>query len=198
MKISSVITLCLISFILSSKPLGSWEPDTFARDDLYLDRSRSLSEKEYLKVSNSNEDNIFFYPISVYKQIVNGVNFRIFLAAQNTKTNDIDLFDCIVNTPFQKTNQDFSVYTSKILKMSGNVSINNSQYNSVNTVVGDYIRQIGESMKFITSMLVYKNVIYDLNMFIVKVRTDKSMKTLILKENEDKKIEVAASLRLIQ
>ena len=198
MKFSSVITLCLISFILSSKPLGSWEPDTFARDDLYLDRSRSLSEKEYLKVSNSNEENIFFYPISVYKQIVNGVNFRIFLAAQNTKTNDIDLFDCIVNTPFQKTNQDFSVYTSKILKMSGNVSINNSQYNSVNTVVGNYIRQIGESMKFITSMLVYKNVIYDLNMFIVKVRTDKSMKTLILKENEDKKIEVAASLRLIQ
>ena len=198
MKISSVIILCLISFILSSKPLGSWEPDTFARDDLYLDRSRSLSEKEYLKVSNSNEDNILFYPISVYKQIVNGVNFRIFLAAQNTKTNDIDLFDCIVNTPFQKTNQDFSVYTSKILKSSGNVSINNSQYNSVNTVVGDYIRQIGESMKFITSMMIYKNVIYDLNMFIVKVRTDKSMKTLILKENEDKKIEVAASLRLIQ
>lgn len=198
MKFSSVITLCLISFILSSKPLGSWEPDTFARDDLYLDRSRSLSEKEYLKVSNSNEDNIFFYPLSVYKQIVNGVNFRIFLAAQNAKTNDIDLFDCIVNTPFQKTNQDFSVYTSKILKSSGNVSINNSQYNSVNTVVGDYIRQIGESMKFITSMMIYKNVIYDLNMFIVKVRTDKSMKTLILKENEDKKIEVAASLRLIQ
>lgn len=198
MKISSVITLCLISFILSSKPLGSWEPDTFARDDLYLDRSRSLSEKEYLKVSNSNEDNIFFYPLSVYKQIVNGMNFRIFLAAQNAKTNDIDIFDCIVNTPFQKTNQDFSVYTSKILKSSGNVSINNSQYNSVNTVVGDYIRQIGESMKFITSMMIYKNVIYDLNMFIVKVRTDKSMKTLILKENEDKKIEVAASLRLIQ
>ena len=64
--------------------------------------------------------------------------------------------------------------------------------------MGNYIRQIGESMKFITSMMIYKNVIYDLNMFIVKVRTDKSMKTLILKENEDKKIEVAASLRLIQ
>ena len=47
-------------------------------------------------------------------------------------------------------------------------------------------------------MMIYKNVIYDLNMFIVKVRTDKSMKTLILKEDEDKKIEVAASLRLIQ
>ena len=56
MKYSSVITLCLISFILSSKPLGSWEPDTFARDDLYLDRSRSLAEKEYLKVTNANED----------------------------------------------------------------------------------------------------------------------------------------------
>ena len=82
--------------------------------------------------------------------------------------------------------------------MSGNVSINNSQYNSVNTVVGNYIKQIGEKMKFITSMVIYKNVIYDLNMFIVKVRTAESMKILILAENEDKKIEVAASLRLIQ
>ena len=198
MKYSSVITLCLISFILSSKPLGSWEPDTFARDDLYLDRSRSLAEKEYLKVTNANEDFTLFYPLSVYKQIVNGINFRIFLAAQNIKTNDIDLFDCIVNTPFQKANQDFTVYSSKILKMSGNVSINNSQYNSVNTVVGNYIKQIGEKMKFITSMVIYKNVIYDLNMFIVKVRTAESMKILILAENEDKKIEVAASLRLIQ
>ena len=45
--------------------------------------------------------------------------------------------------------------------------------------------------------MVYENVIYDLNMFIVNVRTAESMKTLILKENEDKKIEVVASLRLI-
>ena len=52
-------------------------------------------------------------------------------------------------------------------------------------------------MKFVTSMMLYENVIYDLNMFIVNVRTAESMKTLILKENEDKKIEVVASLRLI-
>lgn len=198
MIFSSVIILCLLSFISSSKPLGSWELDTFARDDLYLDRSRSLAEKEYLKVANTNEDSIFFYPLSVYKQIVNGMNFRIFLAAQNRNTNDIDLFDCVVNTPFQQSNKDFSVVSSKILKISGNVSINNSKYNSVNTVVSNYIKQIGESMKYITSIMRYKNVIYDLDMFIVKVRTSESLKTLILTENEDKKIEVAASLRYIQ
>ena len=195
MKYSSVITLCLISFILSSKPLGSWEHDTFARNDIQLDRSRRLSQTEYLKVENVNEDNIIFYPLSVYKQIVNGLNFRIFLAAQNKLTKEIDILDCIINTPFQQSKQE---YTSKILQMNGNVSINNSQYNSVNTVVGNYIKQIGEKMKFITSMVIYKNVIYDLNMFIVKVRTAESMKILILAENEDKKIEVAASLRLIQ
>lgn len=81
--------------------------------------------------------------------------------------------------------------------MKGNVSINNSQYNSVNTVVSNYIKKQGESMKFVTSMVVYENVIYDLNMFIVNVRTAESMKTLILKENDDKKIEVVASLRFI-
>ena len=37
MHFSSVITLCLVSLILSSKPLGSWEPDTFARNDIHLD-----------------------------------------------------------------------------------------------------------------------------------------------------------------
>ena len=81
--------------------------------------------------------------------------------------------------------------------MKGNVSINNSQYNSVNTVVSNYIKKQGESMKFVTSMVVYENVIYDLNMFIVNVRTAESMKTLILKENDDKKIEIVASLRFI-
>ena len=194
MHFSSVITLCLVSLILSSKPLGSWEHDTFARNDIQLDRSRRLSQTEYLKVENVNEDNIIFYPLSVYKQIVNGLNFRIFLAAQNKLTKEIDILDCIINTPFQQSKQE---YTSKILQMNGNVSINNSQYNNVNTVVSDFIKKKGDNMKFVTSMMLYENVIYDLNMFIVNVRTAESMKTLILKENEDKKIEVVASLRLI-
>ena len=144
-----------------------------------------------------NEDNIIFYPLSVYKQIVNGLNFRIFLAAQNKLTKEIDILDCIINTPFQQSNQEYTVYSSKILQMKGNVSINNSQYNNVNTVVSDFIKKKGDNMKFVTSMMLYENVIYDLNMFIVNVRTAESMKTLILKENEDKKIEVVASLRLI-
>ena len=194
MHFSSVITLCLVSLILSSKPLGSWEHDTFARNDIQLDRSRRLSQTEYLKVENVNEDNIIVYPLSVYKQIVNGLNFRIFLAAQNKLTKEIDILDCIINTPFQQSKQE---YTSKILQMNGNVSINNSQYNNVNTVVSDFIKKKGDNMKFVTSMMLYENVIYDLNMFIVNVRTAESMKTLILKENEDKKIEVVASLRLI-
>ena len=197
MHFSSVITLCLVSLILSSKPLGSWEPDTFARNDIHLDRSRRLSQTEYLKVENVNEDNIIFYPLSVYKPIVNGLNFRIFLAAQNKLTKEIDILDCIINTPFQQSNQEYTVYSSKILQMKGNVSINNSQYNNVNTVVSDFIKKKGDNMKFVTSMMLYENVIYDLNMFIVNVRTAESMKTLILKENEDKKIEVVASLRLI-
>ena len=197
MHFSSVITLCLVSLILSSKLLGSWEPDTFARNDIHLDRSRRLSQTEYLKVENVNEDNIIFYPLSVYKQIVNGLNFRIFLAAQNKLTKEIDILDCIINTPFQQSNQEYTVYSSKILQMKGNVSINNSQYNNVNTVVSDFIKKKGDNMKFVTSMMLYENVIYDLNMFIVNVRTAESMKTLILKENEDKKIEVVASLRLI-
>lgn len=197
MHFSSVITLCLVSLILSSKPLGSWEPDTFARNGIHLDRSRRLSQTEYLKVENVNEDNIIFYPLSVYKQIVNELNFRIFLAAQNKLTKEIDILDCIINTPFQQSNQEYTVYSSKILQMKGNVSINNSQYNNVNTVVSDFIKKKGDNMKFVTSMMLYENVIYDLNMFIVNVRTAESMKTLILKENEDKKIEVVASLRLI-
>ena len=63
MHFSSVITLCLVSLILSSKSLGSWEPDTFARNDIHLDRSRRLSQTEYLKVENVNENNIIFYPL---------------------------------------------------------------------------------------------------------------------------------------
>ena len=63
-----------------------------------------------------------------------GLNFRIFLAAQNKLTKEIDILDCIINTPFQQSNQEYTVYSSKILQMKGNVSINNSQYNNVNTV----------------------------------------------------------------
>ena len=70
-----------------------------------------------------------------------GLNFRIFLAAQNKLTKEIDILDCIINTPFQQSNQEYTVYSSKILQMTGNVSINNSQYNNVNTVVNDFIKK---------------------------------------------------------
>lgn len=65
MHFSSVITLCLVSLMLSSKPLGSWEPDSFARNDIHLDRSRSLSQKEYLKVANEMKIIFFLSFISI-------------------------------------------------------------------------------------------------------------------------------------
>ena len=79
---------------------------------------------------------ILFFILYQFYQYINkfGLNFRIFLAAQNKLTKEIDILDCIINTPFQQSNQEYTVYSSKILQMKGNVSINNSQYNNVNTV----------------------------------------------------------------
>ena len=45
MHFSSVIILCLVSLMLSSKPLGSWEPDSFARNDIHLDRLGAYPKK---------------------------------------------------------------------------------------------------------------------------------------------------------
>lgn len=194
MKKNIIILFSLFLTCLSTKPLGTWEKDTFARDDLYLDRSRSKAQEEYLQNMNLKSEDIDFYPFSVYKQLVNGINFKIFLGAQNRKSNKLELFECIVHTDL--ANPQFTVQGSKVLNYEATLSINNSKYNKINNEVGRYLKKRKIPMKYINSINVVPSAIYFYDIYVVSVQTQENgPKTLLLMDDDEEGLEVVADIR---
>ena len=89
----AIVLLFLFALATSEEIVGGWVKRSFRENDMNIDRSRVLAEKKYYELTGNNEANSFVEPISVYSQLVNGYNFRIFVSAKNTNSNEFTIHD---------------------------------------------------------------------------------------------------------
>ena len=78
----SIIILSLLALTLCKGfgMMGSWQKDTFASNDIRIDRARQAAEAKYLQIANVKEDDVELIPLAVYRQLVNGLNYKIIFA----------------------------------------------------------------------------------------------------------------------
>ena len=196
----AICILSLISLVLSQRS-GGWIQDTFASNDIRIDRARSTAEAKFFAETNAKEEEFIIYPFAVYKQLVNGLNYKIFFAAQNIKTNTIELFDYIVYTGAfgAPTNQvfDYQVIGTKKLDYDDKLKITNKKFGKINDAVALYYSPTSNKMSYIETIQVNENVLYTMSIYVVKVQTESQQKpqTLIVMEQDDNTFEVVADIR---
>ena len=168
---TKLFLLCLItSCACKLISFGGWEKDSFARDDLSLDRSRSMAVKQYLKDNNLSEDDILFHPLAVYKQITNGLNYRIVLACQNQITKTVTLYECDVFASLDF--RDFSVLQSKSLPFENNVvDITDPKFIKVNEYLNTMLSKSQKTLKYITLIKRSEHIVSQDDVFIVNAST---------------------------
>ena len=83
----TLLLISLISYALSSfGAIGGWRRDSFAKNSIYIDRSRSLGEEGIRSNFNINGDDFIVYPLEIYKQLVNGFNYKTIFASMTQFT----------------------------------------------------------------------------------------------------------------
>ena len=191
----TMLIISLLALILGWRS-GGWTKESFESNDLQIEKARQAAEKRYYERTNTNEKDVIIYPFAIYKQIVNGVNYKIFFAAQNIKTNDIEFFDYIIYTgPFGKTANkpfEFKVTSEKKIEFENDTLQSNSRKaTKIEQAVSKYYNNLLNSENFVESIKIY-NVLYTMSFYLVKTN---SPNLLIVMEQENNEFEVVTEIR---
>ena len=77
--------------------LGGWQRLSFEMNDLYINSSRQMSET---KITEKTNDEYDLFPLEVYSQVVNGVNYHLLFAGRHFQDKTkIKLFKTTVYKP---------------------------------------------------------------------------------------------------
>ena len=199
----SIIILSLLALTLCKGfgMMGSWQKDTFASNDIRIDRARQAAEAKYLQIANVKEDDVELIPLAVYHQLVNGLNYKIIFAARNYNDNSLELYDYNVYTgPFgsEANNFEYEVISTEKLPIENNLSINSAKFGKINDACAQYIKDTkGEKVAYVSTLRTNQNVIYNFGIYVVQIQTmaKRLPETVIVLEHEDGSFEVAFTLR---
>lgn len=199
MKAILILSLLALSLCGFGNNMGAWQKDTFASNDIRIDRARSTAEDDFKAKANLKDEEAEIYEIAVYHQLVNGLNYKIFFAVRDANTNTVDLYDYVVYTgPFgPDANGQYEILSSNKLPIENNLSINSAKFGKLNDACAQYVKETkGEKLAYVSTVRTNQNVLYSMSIYVVEVQTmaKRMPETVIVVEDEDGKFEVVATL----
>lgn len=127
-----LLFICLLIF--SNSLFGGWSPASFAENDFGINSALNKAFEAYSKY-NPNADIDYIQPMSVYKQLVNGYNYRV--AFIDLKGNIHDVHEYFISGPAFSKKEKIFTYLYKNSFSSSNKLINedDSEYAKIKEVV---------------------------------------------------------------
>ena len=112
-------TLILISLLLAlvSSRTGGWKRESFEANSMLLDRCRQEGEDTIRANFGKNDDTTLVYPLEIYSQLVNGMNYKVVYALYDLYTDEVEVYTSTIYTgPFGKVSNDFESVNADLLE----------------------------------------------------------------------------------
>ena len=190
----------LISLCLNAAPLlGGW-----GEMDYY---NKNITEVVPVCMEELEKDGYYpesynFYPIVIFTQIVNGINYRVLLAVQDAKSTNLRLFDFILHS-----NPLNSYLNESTVLKKEEVDYDNSYVDDI--VTKEKIKNAISKFYYKTNKVENYEIQYEFNNFnglngvkiyivTVKIADEENTKeeNVIMLKREDKTFEVIAELNM--
>ena len=93
-KLTLMLSLISMSFSWSVMNFGKYTKDSFSSKDAKISKAYNYLNKQI--VESTGFSNVQVYPISIYRQILNGINYKILAAVKDEKNKKVDLVNSTV------------------------------------------------------------------------------------------------------
>lgn len=188
----AILLLYLLAFGFSFGGFGKWEKASLGENSIYVDMTIKAGEKEIFSVNKLSNEKVQSYPIEIYKQIVNGFNYKILFATYDTENGDTDLYQAVIGfSPFSERQ-----ITNQILSSE---KLSPSSLGTKPSKLEDIKKAITKTNTDALNLVVlkeYKDVmIKGAHAFIVKSEEEK--KVYVVFEDEEGNITVDQKIKLI-
>lgn len=139
-------TVLLISLIAISLCLGEYEKRSFNENDMKIDRAFKEAAKNYLgEDSKQTVDDL--QPVSVYSQLVNGMNYKVCFI--NLKENNQIIQEYVINNP--ASSNEFSVVENKKLQQTGGlISFNDANFSKIESALKKYLKGTVDELNYLS------------------------------------------------
>ncbi len=202
MKYLTLSILILASVNTYDIHVGSYLERSFQENDMGIDRARSLTDDE-LKTRHGFE--IVTYPVAVYTQIVNGLNYKILMAMRmDGNTEQVDLFNAIVYSgPFGKDFLSQGPSITQLQKVeAGNSNFSEQQNLTLKNSLNSFLSNNKSEIAKINSVDNYENLVYDQSFYVVNAAvlfgTSENDEIFILSKKADGEYKVVNNFRVKQ
>ena len=185
MKYSLIIYFLL--YVVMSSLVGGWKKGSFTENDLGIDRAYKKAFELYSK-DNSNSDIDFTERLTIYRQTVNGINYRMCFIDLKSDLNVVQEY-IISGPPFgkSKSEQKYELFEKNTYKpKKGLLSVNDSRYPRIQNTLYGWVKNSKENLLYITKIEVVEAFLD--NFYIVTARTEEKEHTYVVgqsKENTD-------------
>ena len=181
-QISFLFFLSLL-IVVKSLP-GGWNKGSFRENDIGIDRAFKKAFEVYSK-DNPNSEIDFTQPLTIYRQIVNGINYLICFIDLNNDLNIIQEFK--INGPDfsnKNRNEEFVFLERKQFEPDkGLITTSDSRYRKINDIVFELSKTWKENFLYIIKIEKVETTLD--NFFIVTGRSDDKLKTYVFGQNKE-------------
>lgn len=193
--------ILLISFFLFANcqiKLGGFEKDSFESNDIRVDKAWRTVETEYYKQTGHNKNDAWLYRVSIYKQLVSGINYKISFVAHDRDKNKVKTYEYIVLCGLTSNNGDpfpFELVSTKELSIK-DIPVNNSKYGKINNMVNSFSKQKDDKIAYVNTIQ-SSEAMFGTGIHIVlgQSKKIKATNSYIVFEDEVGNFEVLAQLR---
>lgn len=195
-KIAIFIAIILIAF--SCQRVGSYVRDSFASNDIRIDRAWKTVLAEYHQMSTLKKEEVDIFPIAIYKQLVNGLNYKVFFGSVNKISNELQLFDYVLYTGPLTQSPDpffFQLTSSKELVDHPDIALRKYEYEQIKKIISFQVEYDKESLVNLSVSRTYINVLGTASIYVVTAEKENQElpENYLIFQDENGKLEMIAN-----
>ena len=181
MKVVLLVSL-LFSLSLCDETTGGWKKLSFNSNDAVIYRALQTAEAYYKKITGSTEEII---GLTVYSQVVNGVNYRICFVDPNNSAQSIFEYTLYKPLPTEEGNEiNFSVSGTKTYEPSeGLLNFDDPLFTKIEVDLKYAFSKMTNTFKFINFIYPIKNDVT--TFYIIRATTTEGEKNIIFAKDEE-------------
>lgn len=195
MKAFVILAIALPS-LMSASIVGGFYQLPIDKNETMINKTKEQAEKDIVSKSGYSKSNYNFYPLALFDQIVNGVNYKVYYALQKKGSSSAD----IIENTYHYANKKFDLVKTKTLDTSGNektIKKDEMVKEKMRNALSRYFFDLKLKVSDISINDIYEKVMNHISFYTAqaKVGKDKKNVNVVVMEKEDKTFEVVAYLK---
>ena len=183
----------VLPYLITTAIVGNFYQLPIDKNETMINKTKDQAEKDIVSVSGYSKSSYNFYPLALFDQVVNGINYKVYYALQKKGSTSAD----IIENNYHFANNQYNLIKTETLDTSSNaktIKKDEMVQERMRNALSKYFFNSKEKVSDISINDIYENVLNHISFYTVQAKVGKNKRSVnvVVMEKEDKSFEVVA------